>query len=189
MDCHPNNSGYIRIQTEVLGHSLVHALICLHHSLVHLLCPACFACALLCANLFARSLTPSLVRECIIWWLSILWFLLFWTIVVCELWDKIEPLLYLPHDDDNGDRIDDSDAEGKSFDVDYCFRVTQMTKMITGMTLSFMRKGRPIYRDAEGRWWQFVSLSMYSWQRRMFWSCWLPLVNPVYSRLCLSLDK
>ena len=35
--------------------------VCLHCSLVHLLCSACFTRVLCCANLFTRSLTPSLV--------------------------------------------------------------------------------------------------------------------------------
>ena len=41
-----------RIETKVLGHSLDHSLLRSHHSLIHLICTACFA-ALIC------SLTPS----------------------------------------------------------------------------------------------------------------------------------
>ena len=52
-----------RIQTEVLGHSLVRSLVHSHRSLVCLLCTACFACRLRCAHSFACSLTPSLARS------------------------------------------------------------------------------------------------------------------------------
>ena len=46
-----------KIQTEVLGHSLVHSLVHSHRSLVRLLRPAPFACALRCAT---HSLACSL---------------------------------------------------------------------------------------------------------------------------------
>ena len=45
-----------KIGTWVLGHSLVRSLVCLHHSLIRLLRPACFACAPRCTHSFARSL-------------------------------------------------------------------------------------------------------------------------------------
>ena len=43
-----------RMQTEVVGHSLVRLLVCSHHSLVRLLRTARFARALHCAHLFAH---------------------------------------------------------------------------------------------------------------------------------------
>ena len=52
-----------RIQTEVLGHSLIHSLVRSHRSLIRMLRTARFARALRCAHSFARSLTsltPSL---------------------------------------------------------------------------------------------------------------------------------
>ena len=49
-----------RIHTEVLGHSLVRSLVCLHYSLIRLLCTTCFARALHCT---LTSLTPSLVGQ------------------------------------------------------------------------------------------------------------------------------
>ena len=55
-----------RIETEVLGHSLVRSLVRSHRSLVRLLWTARFARALRCAHSFARSLTsltPSLVGK------------------------------------------------------------------------------------------------------------------------------
>ena len=45
------------IETKVLGHSLVPSLICLHRSLICLLCPACFVCTLPCVHSYACSLT------------------------------------------------------------------------------------------------------------------------------------
>ena len=56
-----------RIQTAVLGHSLVRSLVRSHRSLVRLLRTARFARALHCAHSLARSLTsltPSLVEKC-----------------------------------------------------------------------------------------------------------------------------
>ena len=44
-----------RIQTEVLGRSLVRSLIRLHCSFVYLLPPACFTCALHCARVLPNS--------------------------------------------------------------------------------------------------------------------------------------
>merc|ERR1712136_322498 len=73
-----------RIQTEVLGHSLVRSLVPSHRSLVRLLRTARFARALRCAHSFARSLTSlthSLVIKGIIRWLFCLCFFLFSTIV------------------------------------------------------------------------------------------------------------
>ena len=67
-----------RIQTVVLGHSLVRSLVRSHRSLVR------FARALCCAHSFARWLTllnPSLVGKWIIRWLFFLCFFLFFTIV------------------------------------------------------------------------------------------------------------
>ena len=67
-----------RIQTEILGHSLVRSLIRSHRSIFRLLRTARFARALRCAHSFARSLTlltPSLVRKGMIRWLFILCFL------------------------------------------------------------------------------------------------------------------
>ena len=55
-----------KIQTEVLGHSLVRLLVCSHRSLVCLFRTACFACALRCAHSLACSLillTLSLVGQ------------------------------------------------------------------------------------------------------------------------------
>ena len=55
-----------KIQTAVLGHSLVRSLVCSHRSLVCSLRTARFASALRCAYSFARSLTsltPSLVGQ------------------------------------------------------------------------------------------------------------------------------
>ena len=52
-----------KIQTAVLGHSLIRSLVRSHRSLICLLRTACFARALRCAHSFARSLTlltPSL---------------------------------------------------------------------------------------------------------------------------------
>ena len=57
---------HARIQTEVLGHSLVRSLVRSHRSIVRLLRTARFARALRCAHSFARSLTsltPSLVGK------------------------------------------------------------------------------------------------------------------------------
>ena len=76
--------GQPRIQTEVLGHSLVRSLVRSHRSLVRLLRTARFARALRCAHLFARSLTSltsSLVGQWMIRWLFRLCFFLFSTIV------------------------------------------------------------------------------------------------------------
>ena len=73
-----------RIQTEVLGHSLVRSLVRSHRSLVRLLRTASFARALHCAHSFARSLTlltPSLVGQWYIRWLFCLFFFPFWTVV------------------------------------------------------------------------------------------------------------
>ena len=66
-----------RIQTALLGHSLVHSLVGSHPLLVHLLCPTRFARALYSLT----SLTPSLVAQWMIGWLFILCFFLFWTTV------------------------------------------------------------------------------------------------------------
>ena len=52
-----------RIQTEVLGHSLVRSLVCSHCSLVCLLWTARFTRALHCTHSFARSLAPLLVGQ------------------------------------------------------------------------------------------------------------------------------
>ena len=49
-----------------MGHSLVCSLVCSHHSLVRLLRPTRFTCALLCAHLlahFAHSLAPGKVKD------------------------------------------------------------------------------------------------------------------------------
>ena len=54
-----NGSDKPRIQTLVLGHSLICLLVHSDRLLWCLLCPAHFACALHCANLFAHSLTLS----------------------------------------------------------------------------------------------------------------------------------
>ena len=59
MHCGPDQT---RIQTAVLGHSLVCSFVCSNRSLIHLLCPARFARALRCAHSFARSLR-SLLRS------------------------------------------------------------------------------------------------------------------------------
>ena len=53
-----------KIQTKVLGHSLVRLLICSHRSLIRLLHTACFVRALCCAHLFSRLLTDSLPSSC-----------------------------------------------------------------------------------------------------------------------------
>ena len=65
-----------RIQTEVLGHSLVHSLIRSHRSFVHLLCTDCFARVLHCAYL-PHSLAHGTVNN----WMAFFCFFLFWTIV------------------------------------------------------------------------------------------------------------
>ena len=70
-----------KIQTEVLGHSLVCSLVPSHRSLVCLLRSTRFARALHCVHSLARSLTlltPELVRKCMIGWLFYLCFFLFW---------------------------------------------------------------------------------------------------------------
>ena len=54
---------------KVLGHSLVSLLVHSYHSLICLLCTACFARTLRCAHSFARSLTsltPKLMGKYII---------------------------------------------------------------------------------------------------------------------------
>ena len=64
---------------DVLGHSLVHLLVCSHRSLVRLLRTSRFGCALCCAYSLAcslTSLTPSLVGQRLIGWLFILVFFL-----------------------------------------------------------------------------------------------------------------
>ena len=69
-----------RIQTEVLGHLLVHSLDCSHCSLIRLLLTTYFARALHCARSFARSLTSFTLKKKLpvgqwsIWWLFILCF-------------------------------------------------------------------------------------------------------------------
>ena len=73
-----------RIKTKVLGHSLVRSLVRSHRSLICLLRPARFACALHCAHSFARSLTSltlKLVGKRMMRCLSFLVFFLFWPIV------------------------------------------------------------------------------------------------------------
>ena len=60
-----------RIETELLGHSLVRSLVRSHHSLVRLLQTACFARALRCAHSFAHSLARGKVN---FWCLNMTWF-------------------------------------------------------------------------------------------------------------------
>ena len=60
-----------RIQTEVLGHSLVRSLVRSHCSLVRLLRTARFACALHCAHSLAHF-AHSLARVTVNDWMAIL---------------------------------------------------------------------------------------------------------------------
>ena len=58
--------GQPRIETQVLGHSLLHLFVCSHRTLIYLLCTARFTSTLRCAQSFAHSLisyTSKLVEK------------------------------------------------------------------------------------------------------------------------------
>ena len=83
-----------RIQTVVLGHSLVRSLVPSHRSLVRLLRTARFARALRCAHSFARSLTsltPSLVGK---WLIRLLFCLCFFFIFDHSALGELRSALY-----------------------------------------------------------------------------------------------